>query len=498
MWLVKEYLLKFMKFWLGHKKILLSALFAVFVLLVSIAIEASFTDFKLVQSKVSLFDTYSQSKGLQVRYDFNQQFSSFDINNNKAPKFLKTNDKSTTLKFLNSAYLSMAPMTELRTLVFTKNKYHAELQSGTIVLNNLTEKNPITIQVSNILIQPNLNSVSLISYLDGNLIVEVLSGNSIVAVYDEQGTQVRKLNLANSNRISAFDSFAVEGDIIIEKPIDPNPYYLELVESKLMPSATEQIAVSEVFNLTYKGRNVTPKNKSIFTNLSASLSFNQNLKNYNSMYPFFAEINQLVPGAVNLDSKQVNKLIQTYLELSKENPDAVKPFKEIIEQKGLFILALSPESSLYPLKEKFTSIFELGTNFQIVAANLEDLYLLYIDDNYLAIDKVLTELEPLIPKLSNSEAKNALVIVDNILEITPKANTEELFQFRNLFLEKLNSPLDRTVYRIKTIQHLERLKSLADTNSITNSQIKRSVEILVKTLDLQSQTEYQEFLNNLE
>jgi hypothetical protein len=54
------------------------------------------------------------------------------------------------------------------------------------------------------------------------------------------------------------------------------------------------------------------------------------------------------------------------------------------------------------------------------------------------------------------------------------------------------------IFRIKTIQHLERLESMIASNSITTSQIKKSVQILIKTLDLQSQTEYQEFLNNLE
>ncbi len=515
---MKETALKLIKFWLNHKKGLLSGLFSVFLVSISLAVEANVSDFKLVQSKVSLFENYEKVNQVEIepafaskpyiKYDFDEAYQDFDLNNNKAPKYIKTEQDPATLKFLNSAYLAIAPESELRTLVFTKNKFHAEIQSGKVILNNLTETSPITLQVSNVLVQPNMNSVILVSYIDSNLKVEVLKGNAVTTVYDEDGIQLRKINLATSNRISTFDSFAAEGDIQIEKPIEPDDFYLNTIENNLIPTDTDQIAISEVFNLTYKGRNITPSKINSISRLTSKFSFNQNLKNYNSMYPFFAEINEIIPysnsnqaaptDSKNLTSQQVNLLIQTYLDLSKENPDAVKPFKNIIETKGLFILALGPDSPLYPLKEKFISIFKLGTDYQMVASHLEDLYTLYNDNDFLIIDKILSELEVLVKELSVEEAKSAIIIVDNILDITPKANSEEMYDFRNLFAEKLSNPLDRTLFRIKTIQHLERLESMIASNSITTSQIKKSVQILIKTLDLQSQTEYQKFLNNLE
>lgn len=512
---MREITLKITKFIIKHKGNLVLLTISVFIFLMSLSLEAIVSaDFELKPNvQLNTFSVYKNSPDLQIKYDFNEPYKIYDPFNFKAPKLFKFSPRNiqnnilsnaTVLKFLESSYLALAENTELRTLVFTQKKFHAELIKGKVVLDNTTESKVITLQTSNILIEPSPHAVFLVSNIDGQILVQVYSGLVNVGVYSNQGEFIRKIQLATLNSISAFDSFAEVGEIEIVKPITVDDFFKFVVSENIIPSPEQKISINQVFSLTFKGRLITPNDSNWFSDLYSKLSFNQNFKDYISMYPFFAEINNYIElnngsklNQDNLNHSIVNKLIQTYLDLSIKNPTAVLPLKNIINQKGLYILALTPESSIYALKEKMVPVFDLSDKYRETLFSIQDLYSHYLSNNFLIIDSILTDIQESLTSLNSEETRSVLILIDNLLETTPKANTPELYAIRNEFYTNIKNPLERTVYRIKTIQHLERLSTMVESNTVSILQIKQSIEILVKTLDLKTQTEYIQFLDSL-
>lgn len=79
-------------------------------------------------------------------------------------------------------------------------------------------------------------------------------------------------------------------------------------------------------------------------------------------------------------------------------------------------------------------------------------------------DEAILIIDQLSEKVTKfKEIKYLLYIIDNIAELNLNANTFELFSLRNKLIQQLTNPLDRTLARTKTIQHLERLKQLPNS-----------------------------------
>jgi hypothetical protein len=494
--------IKLIRLALSFKKEVLYCLFTLIVVSLSLLVEASGNQQSVIGLKANSFEVnQSAAPNLQIQYEFNKPFQFYNPKNLRAPKVLKTNNQKASFKVLNASYIGLDANTELRTLVYKKNRFHAELINGSIIIDNQAESNLISFQVSNLLFNPYKNGIFAATFIDNQLTLQTLSGNLEVGVYDQEGKLKKRILLPKYSQVTAFDALPVEGEIEVKKPVSENELYKALLDSKLLPTLIAQIEKSNIFKLNYKGNEVLPENKLGFKAFLSNLSFNQNRKNYYDLYPFYLELNNIYQKSKTnpISETQLQNLNRIYIQQTVNNPTSADTFKANLNSGAPYLLSISPLEQLYPLKTKLVTIFDLGTPEQKTLTYLEDLYYLYSqDEQEVLILQIIENLNKEIGKLTTEQAKNIIDVIDNLVEISLNANQAEIYDIRNSLFQKLDSPLDRTLFRTKTIQHLARLKTIYASSQLPVREIKLATESLVKSLDPQNQIEYQDFILELE
>lgn len=129
----------------------------------------------------------------EIKYDFQSDFEEFDQNETKAPKYLQSKSEYPVFKFLEATYIGFDNNTLLRTLTFRKTRFHAELVEGAVILNNLAESKSVTLQVGNALLKPFHNGVYYVAKKNGEIKIQVISGNLEVGIYDGKGELTPKI-----------------------------------------------------------------------------------------------------------------------------------------------------------------------------------------------------------------------------------------------------------------------------------------------------------------
>lgn len=486
------------QFFLSFKDQSLKMVLSLVIFCIILGLEVSYPKSTLVTKSEAIFEVLPASyNNIAIQYDLNQKAEKFTVQNRKAPKNIFTGSNSGLLKFFDSVYIGLDSNTQINTLIFTKDRYHANLSSGQMVLDTNTSNFKTTMQVGNILINPYLNGIFYLAKIDNQITVQVAEGNAEVQVYSDDGLLKRKFILSKSNQITAFDSFAVEGEIQIQKPVADNPL-LEDFKSEI-PNTSQKILADNVFTVKYKGQELSPSSRGALASVFSSLSFNKHRKNYNSITPFYIKINQLIQKSAKapITEQDTLNLNNIYLSDIANNLDALEVFRKNLTEKYAYVLAVSPNDNLYQLKLFLLSYLNQVSPASIVLTQLNDLYVLYPESRLIQINSVFENLTVTVSSLAKNEAANILTIIDNLAETTIQANTRDLFEFRDLVSKKLTTTIEKAQYRIKTQQHLVRLQNAYTTEQLSVAQVRSAAELLISTLDATSQADYQDFLLSL-
>lgn len=481
------------------KKNLAFAFFSAVVLAGVLFIEVRAASNVILPEVQGNFNVLESSKEtVWLTYDFNQEPTLLQ-NNFAAPKIIQTKQDPATVRVLESSFIALGANTQLNTLVFTRDRYHAVLMDGELILNNLTENRQVSIQVGNTLLSPYPRGVYYLSKKDNNLEIHILKGNADIGVYSGNGNLSRQILLSRYNKISAFDAFPAEGDLEVEKPIIENRFFSEINELNLLPSIHQLIQTQNIFALTYKEQLVEPTTKSRLSSQLTNLSFNQQRRDFYSIANFYSELNSIINSAATqrVNGDQIPKLRAIYNTEIANNPSALNFFRSTLEEKYPFILAIRPNDNLFELKLYLQSLMRNIPPSEILISSLEDLYLLFPEGRTATIARTFENLRELVPAIGREDARKIISILDNLAETTVTANTRDLFEVRNLLSEKLSTTIERSQFRSKSRQHITRLQVIYRLNQLPTSTLRGATEALLLSLDSASQIEYQNFLLQL-
>lgn len=462
--------------------------------------ESSFRMPAINTNSASIFEVpLSSQKSLNIKYDYDAGFEAYQKNYAKAPKMIRTQNEASSFTVFDSSYFALAPNSDLDTLIFTNDRYHGVLNEGQLILNNKTELNKTTIQLGNALVDPYPNGIFYLSKQDNQLEIQVLSGNAEIGIYSADGKLKRTFLLTKFSQISAFDAFAEEGDMQIEKPVKTNELYQDFVSEKLIPTVSDIINSENIFTLNYKGQEIKPETENKLLSLFSGLSFNQKKRNYYTFLPFYIEINNILKKSQStpVTENDIKSLKEIYLTEIANNTNAISQFREVVESKSQYIFAITADDNLYRLKVYLDTFLASSSPSSRALSELEDLYYLYPQNDFVTISESLERIKSIAPSLGKEDAIKILAILDNLAETTIQANSEDLFDTRAIISQKLTNTIEKTQFNSKTQQHLARLQNAYRLNQLTTSQIKGAFQKLLSTLDSSTQQSYQEFLLGL-
>jgi hypothetical protein len=475
-------------------KVLISVVLVVLIVL----FELSLPNNGFIHSSPSSIQVLDNSvNSIFIQYDLNEKATKFVSQSRKAPKVILTNSQAGGLKLFDSTYMGLGQNTSLNTLIFMKNRYHGVLNKGQLILDTKTSSSNVTIQVGNASIRPYLNGLYYLSVIENEITIQVLNGNAELQIYSDSGELKRKIILSKYNQVKTFDSFAVEGDIKIEKPVKDNDFYTEI--SELIPSNQEKITSDAVFTLNYKGQTIKPSTNNKLGSVFSSMSFNQKRKDYYSISPFYIELNNLIQKSLKLPVSEQDtlKLNEIYLKEIANNINALKVFRVTLQEKYAYILSVNPDENLYQLKLYLLQYFNSLPSAIIILSELDDLYVLYPDEKLVQTNAIFDHLKLITQDIGKADAQNILAILDNLAETTIQSNTRDLFELRNDISTKLTTTIEKAQFRVNTQQHLLRLQSAHESQQLSSLQVKGAVESLLSTLDATSQSSYEQFLLSL-
>jgi hypothetical protein len=435
---------------------------------------------------------------LAITYELGKSAQKFTLNSSLAPKIIQSNENPAQFKLFDSTYIALDAQTSLSTLVFTNDKYHSALTQGSILVSNATDLKTTTIQVGNIVVEPYLNGKFTLSNIDNQIEVQVLEGNAEVGVYSSEGKLQRKFLLAKYNMVSAFDGFAEEGEINIQKLVKNSPVSDSL--SSLIPTFGTLINTDSIFTLKYKGSEVKPTESSRLANTFSQASFNPKRKNYHYLAPFYSELNKVILKSQErpITDSDISKLRSIYGENIAGNVQALELFRNTLVEKYPYILAIRADDNLYKLKLFLDQYLTFVSPAAKTLSSLEDLYLLYPEGKIVQITEITDNIQNIIPELGKQDTLNIIAIIDNIVETTIQANSKDLYDLRTLASKNLTTTIEKTQFRTVSQQHMLRMQTAFNSNQLPTVQIKGAVTALLENLDSLGQARYQDFLLSLD
>jgi len=464
-------------------------------------------------SVLSLVDS-SQSQNLAVSYKLSADGSdlkSFDSTSLDFPTYLKI-EKDLSLRIYKDTYLIASAGTELRTLIFTKDKLHLHLITGNVVLDTRQSKKNILIQTNNVLLKPFLHGVFVLEKKPENTNIYSQVGQAILGVYSERGNLKDKILLAKKKSVSFNQQFDLDSDIA-ESQFQPLDFYKESQKKKLIRELDTDIFNKQALSLKYKDRVINPqKSKGLFSDLTKVLVINSTKRDFLSLYPFIQSLasaqssylsNEVEEG--NLSLKQAS---QEYNYATKNSLQSISSFNRYIGQLYPLFLNLTPSDRLLPIKSFLIDTYSLALEDNIresyqqkaVFSYLEDIYYYYQNDSIAFAQDTSERLQNLLNiwTPSDDETLNFVIqITDNILLDFPKSNNLATYNLRETFYKELSNDQFTKKYRLQNAKHLSYLQTYFEDKTIPSSYVKESIEILRLNLSDFNKQKYSVFFNEV-
>jgi len=503
------------------KKIALNILLYIVVVIISFTIEFS-SQTNLVsdiQASVFQLSNPAQSQNLAVSYDENanpDNLQKFTTNKGVFPTYFKASD-DLQIEIFGDTFLSLAKDTELRTLIFTKDKLHLQLVKGAAILDTRQSRKRISIQTNNILLKPYLRGIYVLDKTTELTQLYADTGQALLGVYSKNGNLKDKILLPKKNLLAINEQLDLE-TYELTTQVEPLEFYKQVEKTNLLQNLDSYLQKHKAFVLTNKGLKLSPsKSQSFLAGLSSKISFNPQKRNFNTLYNFVKELNSAQNEYLNDQVSQGNialqQAFQNYNYQIQTNPLQISAYTGFINKVYLEYIGLNPKDKLLPIKvdliEQYSSILneKLKEKYlqEAILSYLEDLYYYYQNnsvalaeetgENLIKVEKSWTALQS---QAKDEDLIYLIKVIDNILFTFPKSNNKITYQLRTQIYQKIEISDYKFEYQGVNSRHLKFLQENFEAKTMPNSYVKESLEILTPNLSEFTQLQYEEFFNQVD
>ncbi len=458
---------------------------ATIILLLTFILEGNLNRFELEQ-RDKLFGNLSGGE-LLVKYDEGADYTPLDENVFKLPTYIKSAEGGTFHAFGNT-YFSLSEGTELRTLIFRKNRIHLQLLKGQVIFDSRLGHFPATIQTGDALISPFQKGVFQVKPTE----VKAFSGQALVGVYEDDKLS-KKILVAKGEKLQLETLTKTDISIAEFTPIEID----------------QLIAGRRIFDLTIKGQRVIPSNSQSFVaGLTKTLTFNDNKKNFISFYPYAQKLLEaqaaFLAGENGKGGTALIQAAQVFDEQTAANPAALKEYTKKINEYAYDLIGLSSRDQLNPIKtyiiENHLVSLEPELKLPALLSYIEDADNQFDRGKAVIGENILSQALKLTRSWGDDATSEQALFVsqtlDNLLERQSEANFETTYQIRIELAAKMNSD-HQAEYSEANIAHVKRLQKYSEDKALASEKIKDSTILLVNSLSRIERLQFDDFVETL-
>jgi len=490
------------------KRLVFTLISVVIISFLTFLLESSLNRFEIEQ-KAQLFgavDPTTQAS-LLVSYNENEEeLAQYSPNRNQLPTYIAT-ASDLTFQALGDTFFIAEQGTEFRTLIFKKDKLHLQFMAGQFVLDNRLGQFPITIQTNNILLKPFEKGVFYFDKEGGQTIIESITGQAVLGVYDGNGDLTDKLVLPKGNRLT-FTERLLEDSIQIELSSRTPEIY---AENQI--DLDQQLAGEDFLTIRYKSQNINPTETSTFlSRMTRAITLNPEKRDFLNLYPFAEELieakNKLLAGETPAARVNLAEAKQVFDDQTRKSPLSLAAYKEKITNIFDEYVGLSVENRLNPIKtyiiDNHLNIIEQEAHLLSILSYIEDASIHFSLDEVTKGEETIRKtlqiagLWPASASTNTLDNKEYIIdLLDNLARKYTEANFKELYELREQLVTDLED--SATIRRIVEInvEHLQRLESYFRSNSADLDKLQESSIILLNRLSRVDQLRFEDFINDL-
>lgn len=431
------------------------------------------------------------------------------------PQTIKSNQDLAVLNALKDTRYILSNQTELQTLkaIFSEGRFHSKLEEGQVIFDaRQTSKSVQTIQVGNTFLKPFTNGIYYLSKNNNQYTIGSLQGSFTLGVYDGNG------QLETTLLIHRYQEVNFEGSLdprnIQVKSLSSNNL-LDNFKFSEYYGLDQNVLEGELFQLTFKGKTVTPTDsKKIQASLS-SLNFNQRKKNFLEVYPFYKKLEDAKQAIRRNQTDQVSLILaearQIYTSSITENPESQSLYAETANANLELIAGLNPLSKYNILKiflaDTFSSSLDNVSGLKLALSLLEDINYGYDNskpDISVRSEQVLSKVVESqgLQDVDLSNKVNLVIVIDNIISTYPQALTSQLFSARETIISQIqeDSIDDNLVAQLEAqkINFIQDTIDRAKSGVLDLDKAKSISFTIIKTLPDDLQDIYRQQLNQLD
>jgi hypothetical protein len=480
---------------------------SVIVLTMTFMIELNLNEYQ-VEAQKHMFALVNQGEGngLFINYDNDKtdELRPYNKQEINLPRYIKA-ESDLTFKVYGDTYITLSKGSDVRVIIFNKNRIHLSLIEGELILDNRLSSKPSSIQVANTLLKPYQRGVYRAKKYNTKVELESIEGQSLIGIYKD--TQLESKRILPKRNILEFDS-ALE-DVDFKLASSKASSLSRYADNDLLLNIDDEIQHMGLFTSKYKGKQVQPeKSRSFASGIIKSLTFNNKKREYLSLYPYqqniLVALESLKAGAMSQASILIDDANNLLANEVAKNPRSINSFKLQVNRDYEALVGLSAYNKLNALKENIEDNYYPYIESEFYLDHLLSL----LNDSYILFEKKLnTKAEQKIQKIdiitkapmTDEDKRFVIKILDNLAAKHPEANFEDTYKLRHDLFDSISTKSSsfKDEYRVATERHLNRLKEYSDEKSISVGKIKRSALVLINSLDSIYQLKYEDFINEL-